>query len=69
MPKFYSSRKIIKILVENGFTIVSQKGSHLKLFSKTKRRVVIVPVNKKETPMGTFSSILRQSRLAKEDFE
>jgi len=68
MSKLYSSKKIIRALEKNGFTIISQKGSHLKLFSITKKRVVIVPANRKEVPMGTFHSILRQSSLSKEDF-
>jgi len=29
---------------------------------------VIIPANKKEIPMGTFHSIVRQSGLAEEDF-
>jgi len=28
-----------------------------------------VPANKREVPMGTFGSIVRQSGLRKEDFE
>jgi predicted RNA binding protein YcfA (HicA-like mRNA interferase family) len=69
MSRLYSSRKIIRVLEENGFVLMSQKGSHLKLFSLRKRAVAIVPANKKEVPMGTFHSILRQSKLSKEDFE
>ena len=69
MPRLFSSKKIIKVLEGNGFVVISQKGSHLKLFSPIKKRVVIVPTNKKEIPMGTFTSILRQSRLGKEDFD
>jgi predicted RNA binding protein YcfA (HicA-like mRNA interferase family) len=68
MPRLHSSRKIIKTLKENGFDTISQKGSHIKLVSKLKKLVVIVPANKKEIPMGTFHSILRQSKLSKEDF-
>lgn len=69
MSKLHSSKKIVKILVENGFIVISQKGSHLKLFSRSKKCMVIVPANRKEIPMGTFHSILRQSKLSKEDFE
>ncbi len=69
MPKLYSSREILKVLERNGFVFVSQKGSHAKYFSVKKRAVVIVPANKREIPAGTFSSILRQSKLSKEDFE
>lgn len=67
MPDLYSSKHIIKILKERGFSFVSQKGSHKK-FRKGKY-VVIIPDPKKEIPMGTFYSILRQSNLNKKDFE
>ncbi len=30
--------------------------------------IVIVPANKREIPIGTFRSILRQSKLFVEDF-
>ena len=30
---------------------------------------VIVPVNRKEIPFGTFRSVLRQANLSEEDFK
>lgn len=70
MPKFYSSDHVIKTLRRKGFVFISQKGSHMK-FRKTGSQVltVIVPADKKEIPGGTFRSILRQSKLEKDDFE
>lgn len=70
MPKLYSSKYIIKILLAKGFNFVSQKGSHAK-FRKTTDKVltVIVPNSKKEIPYGTFRSILRQSELIEKDFK
>ncbi|MFW6011373.1 MAG: type II toxin-antitoxin system HicA family toxin [Desulfosalsimonas sp.] len=67
MPKLLSSREIIRVLQEKGFSFVSQKGSHKKF--KKENRIVIVPDPKKEIPRGTFVSILRQSGLDKNDFE
>jgi len=70
MPKHYSSEYIIKVLKGIGFDIVSQKGSHIKL-----RRIgqptltVIVPDGRKEMPIGTFSSILKQAKLTEADFK
>jgi len=52
--------------MKNGFRFVSQKGSHQKY--KKDKTIVIVPHPKKEIPMGTFRSIVRQSGLKKEDF-
>ncbi len=69
MPKFYSSLEIIKVLQKKGFVYISQKGSHAK-FRKTgtPTLTVIVPAGKKEIPLGTFKSILRQASLSEEDF-
>lgn len=71
MPKLYSSREIVKVLKSNKFTFVSQKGSHAKFRKQEDEKVltVIVPMDKREIPRGTFKSILRQSQLKKEDFQ
>lgn len=70
MPRLYSSRHVAKVLQSKGFIYISQRGSHVKFskFSKNTTLTAIVPANKKEIPHGTFKSILRQSRLAGEDF-
>jgi len=69
MPKLYSSDYIIKILLQNGFVFISQKGSHKK-YRKTgvPTLTVIVPADRKEIPVGTFRSILKQSGLQAETF-
>ena len=71
MPKLYSSREIIKALGCKGFGFVSQRGSHAKYLKQIRTRsfMVIVPMNRKEIPHGTFRSIVRQSGLRAEDFE
>jgi predicted RNA binding protein YcfA (HicA-like mRNA interferase family) len=67
MHRLLSSREIIRILEQNGFTFISQKGSHKKF--KKENRIVIVPDPKKEIPRGTLSSIMRQAGIDKEDFK
>ncbi|MBD3232075.1 addiction module toxin, HicA family [Candidatus Dependentiae bacterium] len=62
MSKLYSSSHIQKILEKLGFVFVSQKGSHGK-FKKNNGLIVILPMNKKEIPFGTFRSILRQAKI------
>lgn len=48
---------------------ISQKGSHAKYrLVKGTTYTVIVPMAKKQIPLGTFRSIVRQSGLNKEDF-
>lgn len=70
MPRFYSSSQIIKVLQNKGFIYISQRGSHVK-FRKigNPTLTVIVPASRKEVPMGTFKSILRQAHLLEKDFK
>lgn len=70
MPKLYSARIILSALQRAGFTIVSQKGSHIKLYKRTETKTftVIVP-NHKEIAIGTFSSILGQAGMTRKDLE
>ena len=67
MPRRLGSGEIIRILEANGFAFVSQKGSHCK-FRNSSGRVAIVPHPRKEIPIGTTPSIIRQSGLAPVDF-
>lgn len=67
MSKLPSSKQIIGTLLKNGFFEISQRGSHLKF--KKDGRIVIVPAPKKEIPIGTFRSIIRQSGLSIDDFK
>ena len=70
MPRLYSARVILKALQKAGFSIISQKGSHIKLFRRKGEKVftVIVP-NHKEVAIGTFSSILNQAGMNKKELE
>lgn len=70
MSKLYSARVIIAALEKAGFSVISQKGSHIKLTKKEEDKIytVIVPFHK-EVAVGTFSSILRQAGMTKVDFQ
>ena len=68
MPKLFSSREIISILEKEGFVFVSQKGSHGKFEHTTFKNIIIVPMNKRQIPQGTLSSIIRQSGLRRNNF-
>lgn len=52
-----------------GFSIVSQKGSHVKFARESGEeiRTAIVPKHK-EASVGTLKSILRQAGLSREEF-
>jgi predicted RNA binding protein YcfA (HicA-like mRNA interferase family) len=66
MTKLPSSQKIINALFKNGFEFISQRGSHQKYRKEDK--TVIVPAPRKEIPIGTFRSIIRQSGLNMDQF-
>lgn len=70
MPRLYSARVILSTLQKAGFSIISQKGSHIKLYKREgdKNFTVIVP-NHKEIAIGTFSSILNQAGITRKEFE
>jgi predicted RNA binding protein YcfA (HicA-like mRNA interferase family) len=67
MPKRLGSIDVIRILQHHGFFLVSQKGSHAK-YKNAAGRMSIVPHPKKELPIGTTRSIIRQSGLSPTDF-
>jgi predicted RNA binding protein YcfA (HicA-like mRNA interferase family) len=54
-------------LEEHGFVFASQQDSHCKYKSAT-GRIAIVPHPRKELPIGTTRSIIRQSGLTPLDF-
>ncbi len=60
-----SSTKIVNALKKDGFSPVSQKGSHLKL--KKGSIVVIVPMHD-EVARGTLQSILEQAVITLDHF-
>jgi predicted RNA binding protein YcfA (HicA-like mRNA interferase family) len=66
MTKLPSSQKIIGTLLKNGFIFVSQRGSHQKY--RKDEKTVIIPAPRKEIPIGTFRSIIRQSGLNQDQF-
>ncbi len=70
MPTLYSSKTVVRVLLRHGFIFIAQKGSHAK-FRKFGHSIltVIVPMGRKEIPIGTFRSILRQAGLTQRDFK
>lgn len=47
-----SSKEMIKLLQKNGFVIVSQNGSHVKMANRETKRTVIVPYHSKDLKRG-----------------
>lgn len=72
MPKIplLSGKKVIAILCKKfDFSLVSQKGSHIKLrkILEEETITVIVP-NHTELALGTFRNILRQAKIDSKQF-
>jgi predicted RNA binding protein YcfA (HicA-like mRNA interferase family) len=65
MPKIPSltAEKVIKLLLQHGFELDHQTGSHRVYFNKTTKKRVTVPYHRKELPRGTLISILKQAGL------
>ena len=62
MPSKFKTRKgkeVINILIDIGFVVISQKGSHIKL--KMNGKHIIVP-NHNELAIGTLNEIYKITR-------
>lgn len=58
-----TSRQMIKHLQKNGFIIVNQNGSHVKLSNRETNITVIVPYHAKALKKGLEQAILKQAGL------
>ncbi len=61
--------KLIKVLQRDGWVIVRQKGSHIRLQKHYRNEVlkIIVPAHK-PIKRSTLSHILKQARISLDDF-
>lgn len=56
-------KEMKKLLEENGFEVISQNGSHMKLKNPQTGRTVIVPYHSKDLKKGMEQAILKQAGL------
>ena len=63
MPKSYSSREVIKILVADGWYFIGQEGSHRHYRHPVKSGKVTVTHPKKRVSMTVLKGVERQSGL------
>lgn len=64
-----SPKKLIRVLEKVGFSIVQQSGSHVKFKHHRERNLnVVVPLHNKDLPRGFLKTILKQARIAEEEF-
>ena len=65
-----SGRDACKILEQHGFLEVRRRGSHVVMQRRTDAGTVTVPVpDHPELAIGTLLSIIRQSGIARTEFE
>jgi len=65
-----SGAEVCAILQEHGFVEVRRRGSHVVMQKRVAGSTVTVPVpDHDEIKIGTLSSIIRQSGLARSSFE
>ena len=58
-----SSKEMLKLLKENGFEVISQNGSHVKMKNLKTDKTVIVPYHCKDLKKGMEQAILKQAGL------
>lgn len=57
------SSEIIRILQDDGWYLVGQKGSHKQFKHNDRKGRVTVPDPKKDIPIGTVKSIFKQAGI------
>ncbi len=58
-----TSQEMIKYLKQNGFEVISQNGSHVKMRNPDMGKTVIVPYHTKDLKKGLEQAILKQAGL------
>jgi len=61
-----SGQQLIKALEKDGWTVVRQRGSHVRLKKPGRRYALVVPLHK-EVRKGTLSGILRDANLSSDE--
>ena len=58
-----TSKQMIRLLLEHGFEITGQNGSHVKLRDYRTNRQTIVPLHNKDLGKGLEQAILKQAGI------
>ena len=68
--RILSGREVCAILARHGYIQVRRKGSHIVMHKRDQDGTITVPVpDHAELRTGTLQSIIRQSGIAKNEFE
>ena len=66
-PPLVSGNEAIKAFKHAGYTIVSQRGTHVKLYNPRTETTLIIP-NHKEIDRWTLKGILEDAEIPTEEF-
>lgn len=58
-----TSSEMLKYLKKNGFIMISQNGSHVKMRNPRTQKAVIVPCHARDLKKGMEQAILKQAGL------
>ncbi len=58
-----TSSEMLKYLKKNGFSMISQNGSHVKMKNRHTQKTVIVPSHARDLKKGMEQAILKQAGL------
>ncbi len=61
--KRYSPKKVIKILLENGWIEKRIRGSHHMFVKEGEEKIVTVSISKNPIPIGTLKNIEKQANI------
>ena len=56
-------KKMLSLLKKNGYSIISQNGSHIKLRNKETEHQIILPYHNKELKKGIEQAILKAAGI------
>jgi predicted RNA binding protein YcfA (HicA-like mRNA interferase family) len=61
-----SGAELVRALERDGWTVVRQRGSHVRLKKANRRNALVVPLHR-ELRKGTLAGILRDAGLSADD--
>lgn len=61
--KKYSPKKVIKILIANGWVEKRIRGSHHIFIKPNEEKIVTISISKNPIPIGTLKSIEKQANI------
>jgi predicted RNA binding protein YcfA (HicA-like mRNA interferase family) len=61
-----SGRALVKVLERDGWKVVRQRGSHIRLKTSSRRNALVAPLHR-EIKRGTLGGILRDADLTSDD--